>query len=224
MGGGLATQYLEVACSSMLAGNDNTNSTTVSIFPKPTADFRLPSNPTTPLILVGPGTGVAPFLGFLSHRDELSREKRNSEAQAEQGSWRGDYEIEKKDDPIEGAKTFLFFGCRWSDHDYLFRKELDAFVGNKTLSALHTVFSRSGGDGDKKYVQHAMKDTGKELVEMILREKASVYICGDGNAMGKEVQECIANILDKHGDCKTTGELYVKEMKKKNKLVLDIWS
>jgi len=226
--GGLATQYLEVHCASLLAGSGRSNhNNTISIFPKPTADFRLPLAQTTPLILIGPGTGVAPFLGFLSHRQQLLRQKRDLETQAEQGTWRGDYEIEeegeKKDDVVDffGAKTVLFFGCRWPDHDFLFQKELEAFTKNKTLSSLYTAFSRSNG---KNYVQDVMKTVGNELANMICKENASVYICGDGNVMGKQVQECIADILDKHGDSKTTGKLQVEEMKKKNKLVLDIWS
>jgi len=233
--GGLATQYLEVQCASLLAGSTHTASRTISIFPKPTADFRLPQASSTPLVLIGPGTGVAPFLGFLSHRQQLRREKRDLETQAEQGTWRGDFEIEddvgeKKDDNMDysGAKTILFFGCRWPDHDFLFQKELEAFTKNKTLDTLYTAFSRAhtsdnSGEGIR-YVQHVMRTVGRDLVDMICNENASVYICGDGNAMGKEVQECIADVLDKHGNCETTGKVYVENMKKKNKLVLDIWS
>ena len=109
---------------------------TISIFPKPTADFRLPKSLSTPLILVGPGTGVAPFLGFLSHRQSLLKVKKQIEAEAEQGTWRGGFEIDDEEEKnnnnaaqeetkntimdSSGTKTLLFFGCRWEDLDFLF--------------------------------------------------------------------------------------------------------
>ena len=69
----------------------------------------------------------------------------------------------------------------------------------------------------------------KALVHMILNDNASVYVCGDGNAMGKDVQDCLASLIEKYSndignDSISSGKLYVEEMKKQNKFVLDIWS
>ena len=231
---GLATQFLEIISASLLCENNSETiaKTKISIFPKPTTDFRLPKSLSTPLILVGPGTGVAPFLGFLSHRECLMKEKKALEAQAEQGTWRGGFEIEeenhegneKKLNAISGSdtKTSLFFGCRWPDHDFLFKNELEQFVANKTLTSLHTAFSRV--QNERKYVQHEMEAVGNEIMDMVIKGNASIYVCGDGNAMGKDVQDCVASILEKHSDHVSDGKAYIEEMKKKHKFVLDIWS
>ncbi|XP_008832805.1 methionine synthase reductase isoform X2 [Nannospalax galili] len=71
----------------------------ISISPRATNSFRLPDDPSVPIIMVGPGTGVAPFLGFLQHREKLQEQHPH-----------GNF----------GA-MWLFFGCRHKDRDYLFR-------------------------------------------------------------------------------------------------------
>jgi len=273
---GLATQYLELHCAPFLCGSSNhvndkyVLANSIKLFPKPTTDFRLPKSISTPLILIGPGTGVAPFFGFLSHCECLRIQGKQMEAQAEQGTWRGGFEIEDEDTNIplppnrtkvvaeDYAKTRLFFCCRWPNHDYLFQKELEQFVANGTLTSLHTAFSRMNekkndantaetktnsnselANHDEtvkkeqgKYVQDEMRLVGEELVQMICNDNASVYVCGDGNAMGKDVQECLAALLEKYGNAYSTfsegetntGTLYVEKMKKQHKFILDIWS
>jgi len=244
--GGLATQYLEIQCASLLSSSTTQNplQTSIPIFPKASDDFRLPKSLSTPLILVGPGTGVAPFLGFLSHRSCLMKEKKQMEAEAEQGTWRGGFEIEEKLNEVKlnpgsrpnngnGAKSMLFFGCRWPDHDYLYKAELQQFLLNKTLTSLHSVFSRAPSQEGRKYVQHEMEAVGQDIVNLICNENASVYVCGDGNAMGKDVQDCLVSLLNKYGGdvvkgatnkIDDAGQVYMENMKKKNKFVLDIWS
>ncbi|MED6278817.1 hypothetical protein CHARACLAT_027844, partial [Characodon lateralis] len=65
---------------------------------RPNCSFRPPSDPSVPFIMIGPGTGVAPFIGFLQQREE-----------------------ERKENPeAEFGETWLFFGCRFRDRDYLF--------------------------------------------------------------------------------------------------------
>nr|XP_033785615.1 methionine synthase reductase isoform X2 [Geotrypetes seraphini] len=71
----------------------------VSVFARPSNFFHLPADPFVPIVMVGPGTGVAPFVGFLQHREKLR---------------------EQHPEWIFG-KTWLFFGCRHRNRDYLFR-------------------------------------------------------------------------------------------------------
>ena len=66
--GDVATRYLKVLASSYLGGGSTSAPTTLPIFPKPSFDFHLPSKMETPLTLVVPGTGIAPFIGFLQRR------------------------------------------------------------------------------------------------------------------------------------------------------------
>ena len=243
--GGLATRYLECLCSSFLANQSPSTNPVIKIFPKPTHDFRLPPNLSTPLILIGPGTGIAPFLGFLSHRQAQYASLESSEAaeMASEGTWRGGYELDPEELNITDrdarglnvavdylrkqnvGEIDVFFGCRYSDHDWLYEKELKEFKAAGIVSNLYTAFSREGDE--KTYVQTLMKTDktcGDRLVQMIMEKNASVYVCGDGNAMGRDVQEAITSLLaDKMNDS-SKGTAYMNQMKTAGRFVLDIWS
>jgi len=259
--GGLATRRLECISSPFLIGDNNQESSVtkpiVQIFPKPTHEFRLPANMSTPLILIGPGTGIAPFIGFLSHRQAqlASLESTEASEMTSEGTWRGGYELDPNEQALskgdakglnlavdymskhqQVGEVDLFFGCRHSDHDYLYKEELQQFKAKGIITNLYAAFSRDEGK-EKTYVQTLMQkdvECGKRLVEMIMEKNSSVYICGDGNAMGKEVQETIvtllANDLVEKTKCKdiTDGKVkaaaHVDQMKTVGRFVLDIWS
>jgi sulfite reductase (NADPH) flavoprotein alpha-component len=130
--------------------------------------FRLPADPGVPLIMIGPGTGIAPFRSFLWHR----------KAHAYTG------------------RTWLFFGDRRAQYDYLYRDELSAFLDDGTLSRLDTCFSR---DQERKvYVQHRMLETGSELWQWI-QDGANIYVCGDAKRMAKDVDAALQRIFVEHG-------------------------
>lgn len=256
--GGLATRRLECICSPYLDGQEQmTTQSIVRIFPKPTIEFRLPSDMSTPLILIGPGTGIAPFIGFLSHRQAQLASLGSCVAaeMASEGIWRGGYELEREElalskgdarglnlaaDYLSSNQQVgdidLFFGCRRSDHDYLYKNELEMYKSSGILTNLYTAFSREEGM-EKKYVQTIMQNNvecGKRVVEMIMNKGASVYICGDGNVMGKDVQETIISLLAtdliNNGTCTNLDEAtdratsHVDQMKTTGRFVLDIWS
>jgi len=245
--GGLATRYLECISSPFLNNSSGSiQGPTVQIFPKPTHEFRLPTNMATPLILIGPGTGIAPFIGFLSHRQAQISSLESFEAAetASEGTWRGGYELDPEElnlskgdstglnlalDYVRKQQTGeidLYFGCRYSDHDYLYEAELAAFKSTGILSNLYTAFSREHGK-EKMYVQNVMQDKPEckqRLTEMILNKNASVYVCGDGNAMGKDVQQAIVNVLADKLESKQSALSYLDQMKTSGRFVLDIWS
>ena len=257
--GGLATRRLECVSSPFLCNQVSSllvPKPFVQIFPKPTHEFRLPSDMSTPLILIGPGTGIAPFIGFLSHRQAQLASLESTEAAevTSEGTWRGGYELGLNELSLskgdarglnlaldymrkhqQAGEIDLFFGCRYSEHDYLYKNELEEFKSKGILTNLYTAFSRD--DSKKTYVQTIMQTDdkcGKRLVDMIMEKQASVYICGDGNAMGKEVQDTIVTLLAKDliekGSCKDVDEgrlraaAHVDQMKTFGRFVLDIWS
>ncbi len=130
--------------------------------------FRLPADPGMPLIMIGPGTGIAPFRSFLWHR----------KAHAYTG------------------RTWLFFGDRRAQSDYLYREELAAFLDDGTLSRLDTCFSRD--QEQKVYVQHRMLEAGSELWQWI-QDGANIYVCGDATRMAKDVDAALQRIFVEHG-------------------------
>mmetsp|Transcript_18297 Transcript_18297/g.29510 ORF Transcript_18297/g.29510 Transcript_18297/m.29510 type:complete len:270 (+) Transcript_18297:79-888(+) len=207
---GIATSYLETICSPFLASKKPTASAlpTLRIFPKPTQDFRLPSDPAKPLVLIGPGTGIAPFMGFLVHRKESA----------------------SKVSSTTGLIT-VFSGCRYKDHDWLYHSELQALQNEGVITNLYSAFSRDGET--KEYVQDIMKNDAScstHLVETIVTKKGYVYICGDGNRMAHDVQQAIADVIGPHVDdgadlpAPEKGKMYIETMKKEGKFLLDIWS
>jgi sulfite reductase alpha subunit-like flavoprotein len=101
------------------------------------ARFRLPQDPGTPMIMIGPGTGVAPFRAFLHHRRA-------------QGLT---------------SPTWLFFGDRHERSDFLYRAELEVFLHAGTLTRLDTAFSRD--QARKIYVQQRMLERSAELWEWL---------------------------------------------------------
>jgi len=193
---GVATSYLEALSAPLLSSQKKQASCGLKIFPKPSEEFHLPTDPSVPLVLVGPGTGIAPFLGFLNHHKASAAAKGSVE---------------------------VFFGCRHANHDYLYREELQALVEERVIGHLHTAFSRDGAK--KEYVQDLMKneETAGRLAETILNGNGSVYVCGDGNHMGRDVQATIAELLLPHLEG-TGGKEYVEKMKREGRFLLDIWS
>ncbi len=205
---GVATSYLEAISAPLLSSQKNESSCGLKIFPKPSEEFHLPVDASIPLVLVGPGTGIAPFLGFLDHR------KASATADTPSGS-------------VE-----VFFGCRHANHDYLYREELQALSEEGVIDHLNTAFSRDGAK--KEYVQDLMKNekTAERLVETLLNGNGRVYVCGDGNHMGRDVQTAIAELLGPTlvslegttASPEAVGKEYVEKMKREGRFLLDIWS
>mmetsp|Transcript_10156 Transcript_10156/g.16963 ORF Transcript_10156/g.16963 Transcript_10156/m.16963 type:complete len:804 (-) Transcript_10156:294-2705(-) len=205
------------------------------VFHKVTINFHLPGSVAPPLVLIGPGTGVSPFIGFLEHRAHLEKNRRGGNEDCCMGMWRGGYELEEEDLPSEycaGVAKFiksvqsgpihLFFGCR-TQQDYLFREKLQGFLEQTTLSTLEVAMSRV--TAEKVYVTHRIRARAAELAQMILEQGAHIYICGDGNHMAKDVNLAIKQALCEHGNMTEDGaDSFLQEMRQRRRYVLDIWS
>lgn len=155
------------------------------------SNFKLPSDPTKPVIMIGPGTGVAPFRAFVQERAH----------QAAKG--------------VPVGKTVLFFGCRHPEQDFLYAKEWEQYkeiLGDRF--ELITAFSRESNK--KVYVQHRLKEHAA-LVNELLDKKAYFYVCGDASHMAREVNNVLANIIAEYrGIPAEKGEDVVKAMRTAN--------
>jgi sulfite reductase alpha subunit-like flavoprotein len=258
---GMATRYLETIASPLLASSSS--SEYVGLIPRVKVfcrgygqaigtEFHLPSNIYTPLILIGPGTGIAPFVGFLSHRKHQfilaktrQQKDRSGSLSISEGTWRDGYEIERGDvkdgdyNKRESVTKMLninintddnamllidvFYGCRCSTHDFIYHKEMEEFHEQGIIANYFTAFSREGTE--KVYVQNRMKEeaVATRLSQLILEKSAAVYICGDGNDMVKDVQNALVEILSTSLNGDVAAISYLNEMKEKRRLLIDVW-
>ena len=94
--------------------------------------------------------------------------------------------------------AYLFFGCRHPDHDFLYRKQLEAW-DKEGIIHLRPVFSRYDSS-NVKYVQHKLWECRKEVYEQ-LKNNAKVYLCGEGGGMTLEVKQTIGKIWKEGSGC-----------------------
>jgi len=194
---GLCTSYLMNAVS----GKDK-----ICVFVRQSS-FRLPRQAGTPLIMVGPGTGIAPFRAFLQEATFLKNKKTEGETKKNEG----------KLGPIT-----LFFGCRHRKKDFIYHDELKEAETQDVCQKLLIAFSR---EEDKKvYVQDLMSENSDHLYDLLHNKKASFYVCG-GAAMGKSVREVIRRILESRGKLTTDqSESYVKKLSNEGRYISELWS
>lgn len=128
-------------CSTFLADRAEIDRTPVPVF-LTSSHFRLPADPATDVIMVGPGTGLAPFRAFLQERAALGATGRN----------------------------WLFFGDQRRATDFLYEDELVAWQARGVLDRLDTAFSRD--QADKVYVQDRMRENASELWAWLQRGAA----------------------------------------------------
>lgn len=161
--------------------------------------FKLPAQPSHPLVMVAAGTGLAPFRAFLAERARM-------------------LQIGK-----EVGEMVLFFGCRRAREDYIYREELEGF-GRELGGRLRivTAFSREEGT-PRAYVQDRVRELGADVVRLVLEGGASVYMCGRAS-MAREVGGVVGELVGKE---KGWGQEQIKEwterMKRNRTWQEDVW-
>uniref|UniRef100_A0A7G3AQG8 NADPH--cytochrome P450 reductase n=1 Tax=Lutzomyia longipalpis TaxID=7200 RepID=A0A7G3AQG8_LUTLO len=162
------------------------------------SQFRLPTKPEIPIIMIGPGTGLAPFRGFIQERDNCRREGQNV----------GD--------------TILYFGCRKKAEDFLYEEELNEFV-NKGSLQLRVAFSRE--QEKKVYVTHLLQEDSDKVWDVIGEKKGHVYICGDAKNMALDVRNILLNVIQTKGNLsESEAQQYLKKMEAQKRYSADVWS
>ena len=158
--------------------------------------FELPASPDAPIIMVGPGTGIAPFRAFLRHLGASGA-------------------------PVRTGPVRLYFGCRRPDEDYLYEDELQGHLSKGSLTSLRVAFSRA--QEKKVYVQHRVKEDGAELWGLLERH-AHFYICG-GTSMGRDVVGALTEAIATHGRMNAVAAAdYIKRMQEQGRLMQELWS
>lgn len=194
---GLCSEYLTTIGVSKHATD------TVRIYVRPSA-FRLPAAVSTPIIMVGPGTGLAPMRALLQEREfQASAAKKNV---------------------AKTMKNLLFFGCKNQSVDYIYRDELEAFQSSGVLTALHLAFSRDSAQ--KVYVQHLISQpaVALELIDLLFNHNAYVYVCG-ATLMGSDVHAAFVKVLEtERGMSHDAASAYVKDLQERGRYVQELWT
>jgi sulfite reductase (NADPH) flavoprotein alpha-component len=156
--------------------------------------FRLPADTSSDVIMIGPGTGVAPFRGFVQHR----------EAQGATG------------------RNWLFFGARHFQSEFLYQTEWQDAVKKGVLNRLDLAFSRDRSIA-REYVQDRLRRVGKDLYSW-LENGAYVYVCGDADKMAPDVNAALIDIVAEHGGkSRDDAESYVRKLADDRRYLRDVY-
>ena len=165
----------------------------VDVFVENNDNFRLPADPNTPVIMVGPGTGIAPFRSFMQERDAQEAE----------------------------GKNWLFFGNPHFTQDFLYQVEWQGYVKDGLLDKITLAFSRD--QEEKVYVQHRLLENGKEVYEWLEQGAHfyvcgdAMYMAKDvENAL-------VAIIQEHGGKSEADAKAYVVELRKAKRYQKDVY-
>ncbi|XP_034488553.1 methionine synthase reductase isoform X2 [Drosophila innubila] len=156
-------------------------------------DLELPGNQ----ILIAVGTGLAPFLGFLAHK-ELCQQQAT-------------------------GQTWLYVGAKTSQA-MLKQQQLIAWQKSSVLQRLRMCYSRSSSDDEPKHVQELLEQDAEELVELLLLPKTILYVCADGAKISKSIDDCLRRCMQRvlHLD-ETEAVKRLKELRTQGKYREDVW-
>lgn len=162
------------------------------------SQFKLPTRPQTPIIMIGPGTGLAPFRGFIQERNFVREEGK----------------------PV--GETVLYFGCRKKAEDFLYQEELEDYIAKGVLK-LHVAFSRD--QPQKVYVTHLLEQNAEEIWSVIGENNGHLYVCGDARSMARDVHNIVLKVVQEKANMTEAQALtFVKKMEAQKRYSADVWS
>lgn len=179
---GLCTQFLET----------KKEGDPLRFFIQSNKRFRLPAADKD-IIMIGPGTGIAPFRSFVAERDATGATGRN----------------------------WLFFSEDQFTTDFLYQTEWQAWFETETLSKIHLSFK----NGDENYITLPQKiiQQGAELFNW-LENGASLYLCGEKEPAGKEIEAALLQVFANATDGKhETAIAYLEKLKKEERYAKDLY-
>lgn len=179
-------------CSTYLADLVKPGDTT-EVFVQPNKNFRLPADGDTPVIMVGPGTGVAPFRAFVEHRAALG---------SKGGNW-------------------LFMGDQHYLFDFLYQLEWQDHLKNGALTRLDVAFSRD--QPEKVYVQHRMRERSKDLYAWLEDGAHFYVCGDASRMAADVHEALIAIVEEQAGIAREAAENYVENLKKTKRYQRDVY-
>jgi sulfite reductase (NADPH) flavoprotein alpha-component len=177
-----------ILCADRLQPGD-----TLPVFIQHNENFKLPENPDTPIIMVGPGTGIAPFRSFMQEREENGAE----------------------------GKSWLFFGDQHFVTDFLYQTEWQKWLKDGVLSKLDVAFSRDGDE--KVYVQHRMQENSRELFQWLQEGAAVYICGDEKNMAHDVHNTLIDIIEKEGGMSREQAAEYLADMQKNKRYQRDVY-
>ncbi len=179
-------------CSAFLA--ERADDVPVPVFPSVAKHFHLPERPETPIIMVGPGTGIAPFRAYLQERKATGAK----------------------------GKNWVFFGSQHESCDFAYGDEFNAFMKEGLLARLDCAWSRD--QAQKVYVQHKMAENAPEIWKWIDVHGAHFFVCGDARRMAKDVDATLRKIVQEQGGKSVEqANEYVEKLKNEKRYKRDVY-
>jgi sulfite reductase alpha subunit-like flavoprotein len=164
-----------------------------------------PSEFQVPLVMVGPGTGLAPMRSMIHERVAWASDPGRSSG---------------TDKPLSG--DMLFFGCRNERGDYFFREEWKTFAETHGLN-VHTAFSRDANN-PRQYVQDQIRANGADVCEALLHRDGKVYVCGSSGNMPKGVRQALVDVMTEYGAMSNDqAEVYLEKLEKSGRYKQETW-
>ena len=166
----------------------------VPVYPSSAKHFHMPEDPNIPLIMIGPGTGIAPFRAFLQDRQATGAK----------------------------GKNWLFFGAQREKCDYAYKEDWVRFTRDGLLTKLDCAWSRD--QAHKIYVQNKMLEHAAEIWKWIDGEGAQFFVCGDAKRMAKDVDAALRKIVQEHGGKSVDeANAYVEKLKTDKRYKRDVY-
>ena len=166
----------------------------VPVYPSSAKHFHMPEDPNIPLIMIGPGTGIAPFRAFLQDRQATGAK----------------------------GKNWLFFGAQREKCDYAYKEDWERFTSDGLLTKLDCAWSRD--QTHKVYVQNKMLEHAAEIWKWIDGEGAQFFVCGDAKRMAKDVDAALRKIVQEHGGKSVDeANAYVEKLKNEKRYKRDVY-
>jgi sulfite reductase (NADPH) flavoprotein alpha-component len=179
-------------CSSFMA--ERAEDAPIPVYPSSAKHFHLPEDTDVPLIMIGPGTGVAPFRAFLQERQALGAK----------------------------GKNWLFYGAQRQACDYAYKEDWARFQREGVLTRLDCAWSRD--QAHKIYVQNLMLENAREIWKWIDGEGAQFFVCGDARRMAKDVDAALRKIVQEQGGKDVTAANdYVEKLKNEKRYKRDVY-
>lgn len=165
----------------------------VSVFVQSNGNFKLPENPDTPIIMIGPGTGVAPFRAFMQEREE-------------QGA---------------SGKSWMFFGDQHFVTDFLYQTEWQKWLKDGVLTRMDVAFSRD--TEEKVYVQHRLLEHSKDIYEWLQEGAVIYICGDKDRMARDVENTLLDIIEKEGGKNREQAEAYLSELKQKKRYQRDVY-